>query len=80
MPGREPQNESRGRLRAWLKMAVRSTTLDRVPPGYEPDGPGSGGPTRDFARSLLARLQAFDPGTSPPDELLDEVRAFRSWV
>ncbi len=73
-------NESRGQLGAWLKMAVRSTLLDRVPPDYEPACPGTGGPTRDHARDLLARFQALDPWTSPPGEVLDEIRTFRTWV
>ena len=79
MPRPEP-DETRGQLRAWLRMAARSTMLDRVPPGYEPDGPGSGGPTREYARHLLAQLQAAEAGGRPPEEVVAEVRAFRAWV
>jgi hypothetical protein len=79
MPRPEPI-PSRGQLRAWLKMAVQSTMLDRVPADYEPDGPGTGGPTREYARGLLARWQALDPGTTPPTHILAETCAFRVWV
>jgi hypothetical protein len=72
--------ETRGQLRAWLRMATRSTMLDRVPPHYEPDRPGSGGPTRVYARELLARLLDVESGTRPPDEVVAEIRAFRAWV
>jgi hypothetical protein len=79
MPRPEP-SPTRGQLRAWLRMATRSTMLDRIPPDYQPDGPGSGGPTRAYARELLARLLDVESGTRPTDEVIAEVRAFRAWV
>ena len=61
-------------------MALRSGQLDRVPPEYEPDGPGGGVPTREYAHDLLAALQAAESGTRPSAEVIAAIHAFRAWV
>lgn len=77
---RPEPNEPRGRLRVWLKMALQSGQLDRIPPEYEPDGPGSGVPARAYARELLAALQAAEGGSRAPGEVVAAIRSFRAWV
>jgi hypothetical protein len=67
---------SRGRLRVWLKMALQTGVLDRVPDHHGP----SGRSTLEYARDLFSELQSAHLSTQPPAALLTEIRAFREWV
>ncbi len=69
-----------GQLRVWLKWAVESTILDRLPPRYEVDGSGSPQGSEAYARALLAEMRNLDDGPRAPEEILADVRRFRAWV
>jgi hypothetical protein len=78
MASTEP-SATRGQLRAWLKTAIKSGMLDRLPPYFEPEG-GVRRDVLDHAHALLIELQERDSATRPPGEVLAEVRRFRAWV
>src|SRR5262249_95631 len=56
MPTSQP-GANRHQLRVWLKWAIESGLLDRVPPRYDPEGSGDPQPIADYARPLLAELK-----------------------
>jgi hypothetical protein len=78
MASTEP-SATRGQLRAWLKTAIKSGMLDRLPPYFEPEG-GVRRDAFDHAHALLIELQELDSAARPPGEILTEVKAFRAWV
>jgi hypothetical protein len=67
-------------LRVWLKLAIESGLLDRVPPRYDPDGSGDPQPTQEYARQLLAELKDPESGGRLLKEILADARRFREWV
>jgi hypothetical protein len=81
MPNPEPRL-ARGQLRVWLKEAIRSGFLDKLPPRYEAEGMSTSDPpaTEPVARCLLAELQ--DPGSARRTlaEIVADVRRFQGWV
>jgi hypothetical protein len=79
MPTSEP-GANRHQLRVWLKWAIESGLLDRIPPQYDPDGSGDPQPTEDYARGLLAELKDPESSRRPLREILAEARQFRDWV
>ena len=52
---------NRHQLCVWLKWAIESGLLGKVPPRYDPDGSGEPEPTEDYARRLLAELKTRIP-------------------
>ncbi len=79
MPAAQP-GANRHQLRVWLKSAIESGLLDRVPPRYDPDGSGDPQPTEDYARRLLAELKDPESSRRLLTEILAEARRFREWV
>jgi hypothetical protein len=79
MPQREP-GTNRHQLRVWLKLALETGLLDKVPPRYDPDGSGDPQPTADYARQLMVELKDPDPSERPIREIVAEARRFREWV
>jgi transposase-like protein len=71
---------NRHQLRAWLKLAIESGLLERVPPQYVPEEPGEPEPTDGYARRLLAELKDPDSSTRMLREILADARRFRDWV
>lgn len=69
----EPR-ESRGRLQIWLRTAIRSNMLDRIPGEYE------GSDSRDYARQLIAELLAPESSGRSYSEIVADVHRFRVWV
>lgn len=67
-------------LRAWLKLAIQSGVLGRVPPRYDPDGSGVPRPTEDYARGILAELKDPESSGRPLRDILADARRFRDWV
>lgn len=66
-------------LRTWLKQAIQSGALERIPSHF-PAGAGGSRDTMDYAHELLAELR--DPDTSPRslDEIVADAQRFRRWV
>ncbi len=79
MPASQP-GANRHQLRVWLKWAIESGLLDRIPPQYDPDGSGDTRPTEDYARWLLDELKAPEGGRRLLSEILAAARQFRDWV
>jgi hypothetical protein len=71
---------TRGQLRIWLKWAVESAVLDRLPPRYEGEGSGSLQSPEVYARALLDEMRNLDTGPRSPEEILADVRRFRMWL
>jgi hypothetical protein len=79
MPTSQP-GANRHQLRVWLKSAIESGVLDRVPPRYDPDSSGDPQPTEDYARGLLAELKDPESSRRLLREILAEAQRFREWV
>jgi hypothetical protein len=79
MPTSQP-GANRHQLRVWLKSAIESGLLDRVPPQYDPDGSGDPQPIEDYARRLLAELKDPESSRRLLREILAEAQQFREWV
>jgi hypothetical protein len=60
MPQHEPVT-NRHQLRVWLKLALETGLLDKLPPRYDPDGSGDPRPTGDYARQLMIELLCNRP-------------------
>lgn len=78
-----PRNESGGnrhQLRAWLKLALETGLLDRVPPRCDLDGTGEPRLIADYARELLAELKDPESSDRTLPEILAAARRFRDWV
>lgn len=78
-----PRNESasgRHPLRVWLKLALQSGVLDRIPPRCDPDGTGTPRPTEEYARALLAELKDPESSDRTLTEIVASARRFRDWV
>ncbi len=77
------RGESRGNrheLRVWLKLALESGVLERVPPRCDPEGTGSPGPTDDYARRLIAELKDPESSDRTLPEIILAARRFRDWI
>lgn len=84
-PGFDPMPKpesapNRHHFRVWIKMAIQSGLIDKLPPLYEPQGLLSPQGTSEYARDLLAELR--DPNASRRllKEIIADARRFKSWV
>ena len=79
MPKTEP-GPNRHHFRIWIKMAIQSGLIDRLPPVYEPDGFQTPLRTDECARQLLAELRDPDSSRRTLKEIIASTRQFKSWV
>ena len=71
---------TRGQLRVWLKWAVQSGLLDKLPPSYDLDEQADPAATEQVARQLLAELRDPDSSRRPISRITADVDRFRRWV
>jgi hypothetical protein len=71
---------TRGQLRVWLKWAVQSGLLDKLPPPYNLDDQADPPATEQVARQLLAELRDPDLNRRPISRITADVDRFRRWV
>jgi hypothetical protein len=71
---------TRGQLRVWLKWAVESGLLDKLPPNYDLDEQADLAATEQVARQLLAELRDPDSSRRPISRITADVDRFRRWV
>jgi hypothetical protein len=71
---------NRHHFRIWIKWALESGLLDKLPALCDPEGCETPQPTDKYARGLLAELR--DPGSStrPLTQIIADARQFRAWV
>jgi hypothetical protein len=79
MPKNEPAG-NRHQLRVWLKLALETGLLEKLPPQYEPDDAQRPQPTDQYARQLLAELKDPDASKRPLREIVADTRRFRDWI
>jgi hypothetical protein len=70
----------RHHFRIWLKMAIQSGLIDRLPPLYEADGFQTPLRTDEYARQLVAELRDPDASRRALTEIIASARQFKSWV
>jgi hypothetical protein len=78
-----PKPESgpnRHHFRIWIKMALQSGLIDKLPPLYEPDKFQNPLRTEEYARQLLAELRDPDASGRNLKEIIASARQFKSWV
>ena len=71
---------TRGELRVWLKWAVQSGLLDKLPPSYDLDEQADPAATEQVARQLLAEMRDPDSSRRPISRITADVDRFRRWV
>src|SRR4051812_7613853 len=74
------QEPTRGQLRVWLKWALQSGLLEKLPERYDSEGRLDSPSPRDAAHALLAVLQDPESSRQALTRAGDEARRFRSWV
>lgn len=79
MPNNEPVG-NRHQLRVWLKLALETGLLEKLPPQYEPDDSQRPQSTEQYARQLLAELKDPDASKRPLRQIIADARRFRDWV
>jgi hypothetical protein len=79
MPKPEP-GPNRHHFRIWIKMAIQSGLIDKLPPVYKPGGTQGTLRTDEYAHQLLAELQDPDASRRTLKEIIADVRQFKSWV
>lgn len=76
LPGSPPPKPNQ--LRVWLKQAIESGALERIPSQY-PLASGSRD-TFEYARGLLAELRDHAANARPLEAIVKDARQFRAWV
>ena len=71
---------NRHHFRIWIKMALQSGLIDKLPSIYEPDGFQNALRTDQYARHLLAELRDPDASHRTLKEIIADARRFKSWV
>jgi len=71
---------NRHHYRVWLKLALETGVLDKLPPQYEPDDSDHPQPTELYARQLLAELKDPESSKRPLAQILADAERFRAWV
>ncbi len=79
MPKQEVST-NRHHFRVWLKWAVESGLLDKLPPLCDAEGCGGPQPTDQYARRLLAELRDPESSTRPLKQIIVDAHQFRMWV
>ncbi len=71
---------NRHRLRVWIKLAITSGLLDKLPPEYHPEGHEKAVSTESYARHLLAELRDPDSSKRTIKQIIADARQFQVWV
>jgi hypothetical protein len=71
---------NRHQLRVWLKSAIESGLLDRVPSRYDLDGSGDFEFTEYYAHRLLTELKYRNANRRALHSIVAQARQFREWV
>jgi hypothetical protein len=71
---------NRHEFRVWLKWALESGLLEKLPPQCDADGCEPPQPTDQYARGLLAELRDPELSTRPLKQIIADARQFRIWV
>jgi hypothetical protein len=84
-PGFDPMAKpepapNRHHFRVWIKMAIQSGLIEKLPPLYDSQRFQSPLGTVEYARQLLAELRDPDASTRMLKEIIAEARQFKSWV
>jgi hypothetical protein len=79
MPKPQP-GPNRHYFRVWIKMAIQSGLVDKLPPLYEPDGSQSPQDTEAYARQLLVALRDPDASKRTLQGIMADARQFKQWV
>jgi hypothetical protein len=79
MPKPEP-GPNRHHFRIWIKTAIQSGLIDKLPPHYEPDGTQRPLRTDEHAHHLLAELRDPEASRRTLKEIIADVRQFKRWV
>jgi hypothetical protein len=79
MPKPEP-GPNRHHYRVWLKWAIESGLIEKLPPLYDPDGIQNPQRTEAYARQLMAELRDPDSLKRPLKLIIADARQFKSWV
>jgi len=79
MPKSKP-GPNRHHFRIWIKMAIQSGLIDRLPPVYEREGFQNPLRTDEYARQLLAELRDPDASRRTLKEIIVSARQFKNWV
>jgi len=64
----------------WIKWALESGLLDKLPPLCNALGCETSQPTEQYARGLLAELRDPESSTRPLKQIIAAARQFRMWV
>ena len=79
MPKPEP-GQNRHHFRVWIKMAIQSGLIDKLPPVYEPCGSQGTENTDAYAHQLLTELRDPDASRRMLKEIIADARQFKTWV
>jgi hypothetical protein len=84
-PGLDPMPKpestpNRHHFRVWIKMAIQSGLIDKLPSAFEPCGAQGPENTDAYARQLLTVLRDPDASTRTLKEIIADARQFKSWV
>jgi hypothetical protein len=71
---------NRHHYRVWLKLALETGVLEKLPPQYDPDDSQGSQPTELYARQLLAELRDTESSRRPLAQILADAERFRAWV
>jgi len=71
---------NRHHYRVWIKWAIESGLLGKLPPRYEPDGFPNPQDTEPYARQLLAELRDPDSSRRRLKQIVADARQFKNWV
>lgn len=71
---------NRHHYRVWLKSALETGVLEKLPSQYAPDDSQPPQPTEFYARQLLAELRDPESSRRPLAQILANAERFRVWV
>ncbi len=71
---------NRHHVRIWIKWAIESGLLVKLPPLCDAEGCQTPQPTDQFARALLAELRDPESSRRPLKQIIADAQKFRLWV
>jgi hypothetical protein len=76
--GNAPPN--RHQVRVWIRWAIESALLEKVPALCDAEGCEAPEPTVQYARRLLAELRDPDSSRRTLNQIMADAHAFQRWV